>query len=30
MPGREMPADSEVPAGLIAACRAFGYMATAR
>jgi hypothetical protein len=30
MPGRDMPADSDVPESLIAACRAFGYMETAR
>ncbi|WNI18825.1 sulfotransferase family protein [Actinacidiphila sp. ITFR-21] len=27
LPGRGLPADSEVPPGLIAACRAFGYLA---
>ncbi|KIX79314.1 sulfotransferase [Streptomyces sp. MBRL 10] len=30
MPGRAMPEDSEVPDGLVEACRAFGYMASTR
>jgi hypothetical protein len=30
VPGRDLPADSAVPASLIAACQAFGYLETAR